>query len=75
MDREFLTVADVVAEFPALRNVSAVYREVKRGRLVGYRVGGRLMVARCDLLAYMERCRVGGAASARKFESKIVCAG
>lgn len=71
-----LTVAGVLAEFPQLRNISAVYREARAGRLVSHRIAGRLMFEREDVEAYLCGCRRGGASDkGRKFVSKVILAG
>ena len=72
-----LTVSDVVAEFPALRNASAVYRVAKSGALPSWKIAGRVVFSRADVEAYLAGCyrsRVG-AGKGRKFESKLVIAG
>ena len=72
-----MTVCEVVAEFPALRNASAVYRVARQGLLPSWKVAGRVLFAREDVEAYLAGCyrsRVG-AGKGRKFESKLVIAG
>ena len=71
-----LTVSDVVAEFPALRNASAVYRVARQGLLPSWKVAGRVLFAREDVEAYLAGCyRSRAAGKGRKFESKLVIAG
>lgn len=71
-----MTVSDVVAEFPALRNASAVYRVAKSGALPSWKIAGRVVFSRADVEAYLAGCyRSRAAGKGRKFESKLVIAG
>jgi excisionase family DNA binding protein len=36
-------------------HVSAVYRWLERGRIVGYRIGGRWRLSRADVMAFVRR--------------------
>ena len=71
-----LTVSDVVAEFPAMRNAAAVYRVARTGALPSWKIAGRVVFSRADVESYLAGCyrsRVAG--KGRKFESKLVIAG
>ncbi len=63
---DLLTVSQVLKILPLGR--STIYGLVARGALPSYRVGaagggrGRVLVARADLEAFIEKSRVGGAA-------------